>query len=217
MKNIIIILILLVSFIGCKKDESANKTYTISGTLNFDCNTPFANSDLQFYENATFLSHGGTIGTVKTDANGHFTFTYTARRNSTTISILTLIAGISPSCILDNIPEDCDIIEIKSYYSTQTKLIVKVSTSNPLSNNDTLFLQNLSQFYIGPFMNGAIVDTINGNMSFSLDYNDLKSPLKLTPRYWAIGKNNFINNKNTINFNYDRSCGAINILTIPIN
>ncbi len=219
MKYRIIILILLVSFIGCKKDESANKTYTISGTLNFDCNTPFANSDLQFYENATFLSHGGTIGTVKTDANGHFTFTYTARRNSTTLSILTLIAGISPSCILDNIPEDCDLPEFNLYYKTLSYRIFKVSCTTPLTSNDTLYVgysTNSYKYYVGPISNGTILDTIQITMSNNTNYNYINYPIQVLKFIWGVGYSNFFG-MHIISYNHDITCGKYNVATIPIN
>ncbi len=220
MKNIVkIIFIVFVVLIGCKKDNTTTTAtnYTISGTIYLDCNAPLANASLEFDQGSSLLGHAGTIGTTKTDAHGNFSFTYKFNDNTSPIIIMTNVGGISPISILENIPVDYNITNIKCYYRASSTLIIKITTTNPLTINDTLFLFDLTNYYIGPFLNGAILDSISCKRQYSKDYNDLKSPFVLEKYPWAIGRNNFFYDQNIINFNYNRACGSVNIMTIPIN
>jgi hypothetical protein len=216
MKNLFIILLLIFFTItACKKDDSS---YTISGTFYLDCNTPLANASLEIFQHADYLSNNGTIGTAITDANGHFTFSYTAQSDvSSLFGISANLGGISPVNILDNLPPNQNVSDFKSYYKAKSTLIKKISITSPLTINDTLFLSGLTNFYVGPFINGTIIDSVSGNMDYSNNYKDLSSPFITIKFSWAVGRYNYIHNQNVLEFKYDRTCGAINVLTIPIN
>ena len=207
---------MFLSFTACKKD---NSTYTISGTFYLDCNTPLKNATLEIFQHPSYpLYHGGTIGTTTTDANGHFTFSYTAQSDaSSELGILSNLGGCSPGKILDNMPVNQNIVEFKSYYAAKSTLIRKVSVTSSSTVNDTLFLSGLTNFYVGPFINGMIIDSVSGNMDYSTDYKNLNSPFITEEFSWAVGRYNYIHNQNVFKLKYDRTCGAINIMTIPIN
>jgi hypothetical protein len=220
MKNLFIILALIFfTFTACKKDDS---TYTISGTFYKDCNTPLANATIEFSQHASdpFSHQDPTIGTTTTDANGNFTFSYTARNSyEGSIIVFPIVSGYYPSALIDNIPTNQNIQNFVSINKAKSYRVYKVSCSNPLTSNDTLFIgstPNNYKFYVGPFNNGFTLDTIQQSIPFSINYNDINSPTIVSKFAWGIGYNNYTG-MHIISYNHDRTCGKYNIVTIPIN
>jgi hypothetical protein len=163
------------------------------------------------------IEHNGWSGTIKTtllgttvtDSFGYFSFPYAFY--GTYDNVYLKLQGVDqPNWEISKIAADSPQNRYKDYYiSVSYKDIIKVSCTNPLTSQDTLFTNftfntnHTRKYYVGPFVNGMILDS---TQYCSLDSNNL----------WGIGTagyNNAVPKKFQINF----SCHAVNLLTLQIN
>lgn len=149
--------ILFISLLNtsCRKD--GGRKYTIKGQIFQSCtSTPIANQEISFFQGISsngLSTSGGDLGTTITDANGNFSFTYTAK-NGSDIKIQKA-AGAGFATIIHGVPGDQNLENIKIYFRPSTTVQVKLNVSKSYSSFDTLYITNFRNTSLlaipGPF------------------------------------------------------------------
>ena len=212
--NISIITLLLAALLcGCSGASTNGPISTLSGRIHVNCDTLYTHKRMVLWG----MDHGWNgvikstlLGTAITDGYGYFSFPYTFYGNYDYV-YLKLQGVDQPNWEISKIPTDSPQNRYNDYYIAAIgyKDILKISSTDPLTSHDTLFTNftfntnHTSKYYVGPFVNGMILDS---TQLCSLDSNNL----------WGIGTSGYINAVRT-KFHIDPSCNAVNVITLQIN
>ncbi|HUC79529.1 MAG TPA: hypothetical protein VMR70_01385, partial [Flavisolibacter sp.] len=122
---------------GCVKGKGDQ--YTIAGRILLGCtSTPFANREVYFFQGISsngVSTSGGDLGKTTTDANGYFSFKYITK-NDEDIKIQS--APGSP--IIQGVPGDQNLNDIRVYTRPSTTIQVKLNVLKTYSSQDTLYI-----------------------------------------------------------------------------
>lgn len=168
---------------SCVKDLIEAKEYTIKGYLYKDCSgLPAKNQYIDIFNDKAPSVFGNDeetqaiLGSTYTDSTGYFSITYKTKEYNSRLGLLrTSVSGgsyVAKDVILGKI-SDAGVLFIKP--SCQMKIVLKVL--NPLSINDTLFINGYKAYYvnkkfIGPFSSSEISNINYLTFDYSISAKD---------------------------------------------
>lgn len=179
MNNFIYILFVLLLATACKNKYKKNKSYTITGRLMSNCDTPHGASTKLFLKQKTsnLTNSGGVIKDFSCDENGYFSVNYIPD-NGSKIEI----GYYGAAGLMSEVPVNQNIDIGNVYLNATTNIIIKLDVKNPLTSNDTLeyldYNSSNSNDVIricGPFNSGIIDTAWNVDiMNFPLKFNKVQ-------------------------------------------
>lgn len=203
MKYIVILFLLSTLLLSsCIKDLIKPKEYTIKGYLYKDCSgMPAKNQCIDMFNDKAPSIFGNDVetqailGYTYTDSNGYFSLTYKTKEYGSRNGLLRADANSGTYLAKEVILGKID--NINALYllpSCSMKIYLKVI--NPLTINDTLFINGYKAFYInkkfiGPFSSGEISNINYHLFDYSISSKDS------TGISYKMGNNGIWKNKAT--------------------
>jgi hypothetical protein len=195
---------------SCKKKEEALPQINLNGTIYHSCNTPARNMKFILLREGTSSILGSTDfyqETLETDSQGHFCHIFKKEGGSGPISIKYL-----EKKILQAIPVDKDLCELKAYLRTTATIQVRLNVTNPYTSLDTLKITNFTTEDIlsvpGPLTSGIL---------YTGEYTLLDNSYGGTNKtlYTYFNSNSAQRKKQEVLFN--KFCNDTIFVTVPIN
>ncbi len=198
--------------------------FTISGTFYDHCGKSVSASTIDIRQRSTVYQDksGGSIGTVKTDGNGNYSFVYKQLDNSGLISIFDG-TDASANLIMEGIPVNQNV-DLKMYRYLNVNITFTIdydSTADTLyTRKDTLILGAVNKF-AGPFHRGQVLNSV-GQIE---DVNFYGYQNKNYTLCWGIGWNDYYRSTNSlghyhqyhvVNYNMNADCGAATNVIVKI-
>ncbi|HYG16425.1 MAG TPA: hypothetical protein VEC12_11780 [Bacteroidia bacterium] len=179
MRKVIAILFIVAAATACKKDGDK---YTVKGRLLKSCDNPVPVKNFTVYlyndyKSSSNTCNSGQIATATTNENGEFELSYEKTCSSGKIS-LEYDVSFSSTALVDGIEpkKDYDLGDI--YKMDNGFYTVKIKTNQAYTSSDTLFYDITNkgpndsnyQYVIGPFVDGATMDTLFKSVYKDLNY-----------------------------------------------
>lgn len=182
---------LITFFSSCRKDidqSGDGPTYTITGKLYLDCSMqPMSNQKVDLFQ--TYSStlggnlNGGILAETTTDSDGYFKFEF--KDLDGLEEKIRIPAGQGYKVLLDYIPQNENVYDLKVYVTPRTNIKVVLTALNTYSTNDTLLItdfRNLAEplKLPGPFNSGIVYEMPDFSLiNLSYVQNILDSGYKL--------------------------------------
>ncbi len=207
--------------------ESCSKKtkFTISGTFYDHCSSAVSGATLDIRQRSTTYvdNSGGSIGTIKTDGSGNFSFVYKQVDNSGTLISIFDGTDASANLIMEGIPANQNV-DLKLYRYLNVSLSFTIdydSTADTLcTRKDTLILGAVNKF-AGPFHRGQVFNSV-GQIE---DVNFYGYESKNYTLCWGIGWGDYYQSTNSlghykpyhvVNYNMNADCGSATNVVVKI-